>query len=115
MKLNDPFGRMERRHQVGYEALRDSLHRNKIFTEEGARKIIRDTKMRALKFVVGAGAVLLLTYLLLPGFLIGVGAVAVIAGAWVIAWTINGERYVNRYIEEEITVSRPEPKPTATE
>ena len=115
MKLNDPFGRMERRHQVGYEALRASLHRNKIFTEEGARKIIRDTKMRALKFVVGAGALLLLTYLLLPGFLIGVGAVAVIAGAWVIAWTINGERYVNRYIEEEITVSRPEPKPIATE
>ena len=70
--------------------------------------------MRALKFVVGAGAIVLLTYLLLPGFLIGVSAVAVLAGAWVIAWTINGERYVNRYIEEEITASRPEPKPTAT-
>ena len=65
--------------------------------------------------IIAAGAALLLTYLLLPGFLIGVGAVAVLAGAWVIAWTINGERYVNRYIEEEITVSRPEPKPTATE
>ncbi len=115
MRLNDPFGRMERRHQVGYEALRDSLHRNKIHTEEGARKVIRDTKMRALKFVVGAGAIVLLTYLLLPGFLIGVGAVVVLAGAWVVTWTINGERYVNRYIEEEITASRPAPKPSAAE
>jgi hypothetical protein len=115
MKLNDPFGRMERRHQVGYEALRDSLHRNKIDTEEGARKIIRDTKMRALKFVVGAGAVVLLTYLLLPGYLIGVGAVAALAGAWVIAWTVNGERYVKRYIEEELAATRPGSEPAATE
>ena len=115
MKLNDPFGRMERRHQVGYEALRDSLHRNKIYTEEGARKIIRDTKTRALKFVIGAGVVVLLTYLLLPSFLIGVGAVVVLAGAWVITWTVNGERYVKRYIEEELSSSGPESKPTAPE
>ena len=115
MKLNDPFGRMERRHQVGYEALRDSLHRNKIDTVEGARKIIRDTQRRALKFVVGAAAVLLLTYLLLPSFLIGVGAVVVLAGAWVITWTINGERYVKRYIEEELSSTRQESDPTAKE
>ncbi len=107
MDINDPFGRMKRRHQTGYEALRGSLTRSNIDTEEGARKIIRDTKMRALKFVVGAAAVLLLTYLLVPGFLIGVGAVIVLAGAWVITWTINGERYVNRYIDEELTGSGP--------
>ncbi|NNF45532.1 MAG: hypothetical protein HKN69_02065 [Desulfofustis sp.] len=115
MKLNDPFGRMERRHQIGYETVRDSLHRNRIYTEEGARKIIRDTKMRALKFVVGAGALLLLTYLLLPSFLIGVGAVVVLAGVWVVTWTVNGERYVKRYIEEELSATRPESKPAATE
>lgn len=108
MKLNDPFGRMERRHQVGYEALRDSLNRNNIDTVEGARKIIRDTKMRAFKFVVGAGAALLLTYLLVPSFLIGVGAVVVLAGVWVITWTVNAERYVRRYIEEELSGDRPE-------
>ena len=107
MKLNDPFGRMERRHQVGYEAVRDSLTRNNIDSVDGARKIIRDTKMRALKFVIGAAAALGLTYLLVPSFLIGVGAVVVLAGAWVIAWTVNGERYVNRYIEEELSPSGP--------
>ena len=112
MKLNDPFGRLERRHQGGYETVRDSLNRNNIDTVEGARTIIKDTKKRALKFVVAAIAAGLLTYLLLPGLLIGVGAVVVLAGAWVITWTINGERYVNRYIEEEITASRPEPAGT---
>jgi hypothetical protein len=104
---------MERRHQVSYEALRESLHRNKIDTVEGARKIIKDTRRRALKFVVGAGAVLLLTYLLLPSFLIGVGAVVVLAGAWVINWTVNAERYVKRYIEEELSYGRPESDPAA--
>ncbi len=115
MKLNDPFGRLERRHQVGYEALRDSLNRNKIDTVEGARKIIRDTKVRALKFVAGVGAVLLLTYLLAPGYLVGVGAVGVIAGAWAISWTVNGERYVKRYIEEELSGGRPGSEPGAAE
>lgn len=105
MNINDPFGRMKRRHQTGYETLRDSLNRNNIDTVEGARKIIRDTKVRALKFVVAAAAVLLLTYLLVPGYLVGVGAVIVLASAWVITWTINGERYVNRYIDEELAGS----------
>lgn len=103
MKLNDPFGRLERRHQVGYETVRDSLNRNNIDTVEGARTIIKDTKKRALKLVVAAIAAALLTYLLLPKALLVVGGVIVLAVAWVIAWTINGERYINRYIEEELS------------
>ena len=114
MKLNDPFGRLERRHQVGYETVRDSLNRNNIDTVEGARKIIRDTKMRAAKFVAGAGAALLLTYLLMPSFLVGVGAVVVLTGAWVITWAINGERYVTRFIEEELSGGRPQSDQTGT-
>ena len=108
MKLNDPFGRLERRHQVGYETVRDSLNRNNIDTVEGARTIIKDTKKRALKFVVAAIAVALLTYLLLPKALLVVGGVIVLAVAWVIAWTINGERYINRYIEEELSGGKKE-------
>ena len=107
MDINDPFGRMKRRHQTGYEALRGSLTRSNIDTEEGARKIIRDTKVRALKFVIGAAAVLLMTYLFLPGLLVGVGAITILASTWVFIWTINGERYVNRYIEEELSGSGP--------
>jgi len=108
MKLNDPFGRLERRHQVGYETVRDSLNRNNIDTVEGARTIIKDTKKRALKLVVTAIAAGLLTYLLLPKALLVAGGVIVLAVAWVIAWTINGERYINRYIEEELSGGRKE-------
>lgn len=102
MKLNDPFGRMERRHQVGYEVVRDSLVRNNIGSPEAATKIIKDTKMRALRILGAAAAVVLLTYLLLPGAILIVGAVGVLGGAWVISWAINAERYIKRFIEEEL-------------
>ncbi|MEJ2056629.1 MAG: hypothetical protein P8X39_02175 [Desulfofustis sp.] len=102
MKINDPFGRMERRHQIGYETVRDSMQRNNISTPEAAREIIKDTKKRALKLVAAAVAIATLTYLLLPKAIIIVGAAAVLTGAWVINWTINGERYINRYIDEEL-------------
>lgn len=106
MKLNDPFGRMERRHQVGFEAVRDSLRRNNVDTVEAAQKIIKDTKIRALKFLALAVVVLLLSYLLIPGAMLAVAAVIILAGAWVIAWTINGERYIKRYIQEELSDPR---------
>ena len=106
MKLNDPFGRMERRHQVGYEAVRDSLSRNNVDTVEAAQKIIKDTKIRALKFVGIAAVALFLSYLLFPGAMLAVAAIIILAGAWVIAWTINGERYIKRYIEEELSDSK---------
>lgn len=106
MKLNDPFGRMERRHQVGFEAVRDSLRRNNVDTVEAAQKIIKDTKIRALKFLALAVVVLLLSYLLIPGAMLAVAAVVILAGAWVIAWTMNGERYIKRYIQEELSDPR---------
>lgn len=103
MKINDPFGRLERRHQIGYEVVRDSMLRNNIDTPEAARRIMRDTKKRAWKFVSAATAVAALTYLLLPGAIIIVGAAALLAGAWVVNWTMNGARYINRYIDEELS------------
>jgi len=106
MKLNDPFGRMERRHQVGYEAVRDSLQRTGIDTEEAARKVIGDTGKRALIFVAVAVALTALTRLLFPAALLLVSAFCLLLSAWVISWTINGRRYVERYIREEINTPR---------
>ena len=102
MKLNDPFGRMERRHQVGYEVVCDSLVRNNINNVEAATKIIRDTKIRALKFFGTIAVIVLLTYLLLPGAIVIVGAVGVLVVVWVINWAINAERYIKRFIREEL-------------
>jgi len=102
MKINDPFGRLERRHQIGYEAVKDSMVRNNIDTVEAARGIIQDTKKRALKFIAAAAVIALLTYLLFPRAIIIVAGLAVVIGAWVISWSINGERYISRYIDEEL-------------
>ena len=102
MNINDPFGRLARRHQLGYEAVRDSMVRNNINTPEAARGIIKDTKKRALKFSAALVVIALLTYLLLPRSIIIVGGAAVVIG-WVINWTINAERYISRYIEEELS------------
>ncbi len=102
MNINDPFGRLERRHQISYEVVRDSLVRNNIDTPGAATKIIKDTKMRALKFFGAAAAIVLLTYLLLPGAIVIVGAVGVLGGAWVISWAINAERCIKRFIQEEL-------------
>lgn len=103
MKINDPFGRMERRHQIGYEAVRDSMLRNNINTPAAARGIIKDTQKRAVKFVAAAVVIAVLTYLLLPKTIIVVGPAALLIGAWVVNWTINAARYINRYIDEELS------------
>ncbi|MCG6931509.1 MAG: hypothetical protein LJE64_13220 [Desulfofustis sp.] len=102
MKLNDPFGRMERRHQVAYQTVKDSLQRSGIKTEEAALQVIRDTRRRALVFIGAAAAATGLTALIFPGALLVVAAFCLLLSAWVVSWTINGRRYVKRYIEEEL-------------
>lgn len=102
MKLNDPFGRMERRHQMGYEAVRDSLKRSGVDTEEAALNVIEHTRKRAVIFICAAITISCLTALIFPGALLIVGAFALLLSAWVFSWTINGKRYVMRYIAEEI-------------
>ena len=49
MKLNDPFGRMERKREVEYEALRTTLRESGINNPEKARELIRDSRQRFYK------------------------------------------------------------------
>jgi len=102
MKLNDPFGRLERRHQIAYQAVRDSLQRSGVVTEEAAQQVIKATRQRAV-LVIGAAAVIALSAkLIIPGAFMIVGAFCLLLSAWVMSWTINGKRYVTRYIEEDL-------------
>lgn len=111
MKLNDPFGRQERRHQFGYESMRDTMRRGGITTPEEAREIIENSKKRALNFL-GAGLVLfLLAALLLPKSLPVTICLAVLFAVWIGNSTVNGKRYIERYIDEEL--SKPKEPPTS--
>lgn len=103
MKLNDPFGRMERRHQMAYETMCDAMRRSGIDTEQAAHEVIRQAKSRAMKFFGIGVLVLLPAAFLVPRaalpLVLGVGVLLLV---WTINSTINGRRYIMRYIDEEL-------------
>lgn len=102
MKLNDPFGRMEKRHQANYEMMRDAMLRGSITTVEAAQDVIEKSKNRSLKFLSVALAVLLLILFLFPNFMPALVCLAVIVTIWIVNSIISGKRYVERYINEEL-------------
>lgn len=110
MNFNDPFGRMARRHQAGYEAMRDALLRSGIETPEAAWEIFSQAKRRGLNFIGIGSAILLMVTVILPQALpitLGLGLLLI---AWVISSTINGRRYIMRYINEDLQWQVPEPE-----
>jgi len=102
MKLNDPFGRMESRHQLGYESMRDTMRNSGIDTPDEAWEAIRRSKKRALKYLSIGMAVLLLVTLLLPKTVPVTLSLAVFLVVWIVSSTINGQRYIQRYIDDEL-------------
>jgi Flp pilus assembly protein TadB len=107
MKLNDPFGRMARRHQTGYESMRAILQNANVTTPEAAREVMRNTRIRAVKFLVVCIFLLLLAAWLLPDSFIVAVFFGCLVIAWVLTWTINGQRYVQRYIDEDLEAGSP--------
>jgi hypothetical protein len=102
MKLDDPFGRLESRHQKGYETMRTTLREAGIETPQAAREAIRQAWRRGATVVVVGLSLLLVVASLLPNVIplaLGLGLFLIV---WVTTSTINGQRYVNRYIEEEL-------------
>jgi hypothetical protein len=102
MKLNDPFGRLELRHQAGYEAMRDSLRSSGIDTPDAAREVIKQSKKRAIKYIGVGVAVLLAMMLLLPKLIPITASLALFLVAWVVNSALNGQRYIQRYIKEDL-------------
>ena len=106
MKLNDPFGRMERRHQRGYEAMRDSLRMSTITTPEAALDVISQSKKQARRYIGVAVAVFLLAAILWPNALPVTFSLVLFFTVWIISSAINGQRYIRRYIEEELKMDQ---------
>ena len=84
--------------------MRDILRRNRITTPAAALEIIRQSKERARLFVwvvLGAGVLVallwpegrLLSFSLLLFFIV-----------WIITSARNGQRYIQRYIDEELNM-----------
>ncbi|PHR29077.1 MAG: hypothetical protein COA36_05190 [Desulfotalea sp.] len=104
MNLNDPFGRLESRHQLGYESMRKSMRTNGIDTSEAALEVFGKSKKRGLKYILIGMAILLLVTLILPSALpitLSLGVVLVVV---TFSSINNGKRYIRRYIEEDLNL-----------
>ena len=102
MKLNDPFGRLESRHRKGYESMCAALRQAGIETPQAAREVARRAWRRGLMVATAGLLLLLLVVGVLPKtapLAFGLGFFLVV---WVASSVINGRRYINRYIKEEL-------------
>ena len=108
MKLNDPFGRLESRHQKGYESMKASLQKAGIVTPDAARTVVVQAWRRAAQLVVIGVLLLALLALLIPPaapLALGLGVFLLV---WVISSNLNGQRYIKRYIEEDLAARKGE-------
>jgi hypothetical protein len=102
MKLNDPFGRLESRHQRGYENMRSVLRQAGIETRESAQEVVKQARRRGAMIVsVGVMLMLLIAGLIPKVAPLALG-LAVFLVVWVVSSTLNGQRYIKRYIEEDL-------------
>ena len=102
MKLNDPFGRLERRNQANYEMMREAMKRGGIQTEEAALNVIETSKRRLLRFLAILAAVFLVIVFMFPQSWPIMLTLAGMVAIWAIKSIKNGRRYVERYIKEEL-------------
>ena len=105
MKLNDPFGRVARREQQAYESLRETLKESGVTTTEDAVIVLERTQVRGRKIVFAVVFVNLLVAFINPDALTislifsGIGLI------WAFNMTKNSRKYIQRYIEEELSGS----------
>ncbi len=103
MKLSDPFGRLESRHQLGYEDMRDTMRASGITTPEAAVEIVNQSRKRGLKFLSVGTAVLLFIALVLPKSIPVLLALELFLVVWTFNSTRTGRQYIERYIDEDLT------------
>lgn len=102
MNLNDPFGRMEARQQRDYASLCASLRKAGVTRREQARELRDNLGKRCRVFIAVAVVLTLVLALLFPQGQLLIVALGGLFVLWVINATRNGQRYVTRYIEEEL-------------
>ncbi|MCG8084446.1 MAG: hypothetical protein AB2735_03870 [Candidatus Thiodiazotropha taylori] len=102
MNLNDLFSRKERRHQMGYQMMRNALREAGIETPDKARDEISQVWKRGFR-TMGVGMLFLLGVLaMIPTAAPVILALALIMVVWVVNSNINRQNYIKRYIKEEM-------------
>ena len=102
MDINDPFGRMQDKHQRNYESLCLSLKKAGLTNRADAQALLVKLRRRAiwgLAFIVTVSLLLALT---LPELRLFVLACGVLLVFWLSKTSVNSQEYVKRYIREEL-------------
>lgn len=105
MKMNDPFGRMERKQQADYDDMVSSLRKNGINTPEKARELIRKSREKIFKTAGVAVVLAILLSVAFPKAFPVVVCFAALMLAMCFKSLVNGKKYVERYIDEELAES----------
>ena len=103
MNLSDPFGRMAKRQQQEYDSLSGTLREAGVTDIEQAESLIDDAKRRGKKSVTVAVLVTVILALVFPDARLVVIPLGAIFCFWVLKITTNGQKYIRRYIEEELS------------
>ena len=102
MNLNDPFGRMQDKHQRDYESLCLSLQKANQTNRADAQALLVKLRRRGIwgqAFIVPVTLLLALALPELRFFVLACGGLLVF---WLSKTCTNSQEYVKRYIREEL-------------
>lgn len=102
MNINDPFGRLQAKHQRNYESLCLSLQKAGLTDRADAQALLEKLRRRGIwgvAFIVPVSLILALVLPELRFFVLGCGALLVF---WLIKTCLNSQEYVKRYMREEL-------------
>ena len=102
MNFNDPFNRVCNQQQSEYLAFRDALKRSQVDSLPGAEALLADIKKRLWKFISIIALIVSVISLLFPSAAVATLVFGVVIALWLITNSFKGQRYVKRYINEEI-------------
>jgi len=102
MNLNDPFGRVQTKRQKEYESLCLSLKEVGLTNLADAEALLEKLRRRCIWGLAIITPVALLLALALPELRVFFLACGVLVAFWLIKTTTDSQKYVKRYIQEEL-------------
>ena len=100
MNINDPFGRVQDKHQRNYESLCEALKKAGVTNRAAAEALLVKLRKRGLWGLAIIVPIALLLALALPQLRIFVLACGVLLVFWLMKTSLNSQDYVKRYIRE---------------
>jgi len=102
MNINDPFGRMQDKHQRHYESLSLSLKKAGLTNRADAEALLVKLRRRGIWGLALIVPVTLLLALALPELRLFVLVCGVLLAFWLSKTSVKSQEYVKRYIREEL-------------